>query len=227
MQNRSNTYGHPLGRGYTLLGVLAVLSCGGSTVGVRQPGDAGINDASTDVTALSPDTGPDAGPDGGICEIAASAYNETCSTDDDCVNGQGSVSVDFGDYCTSFCSCPVYAINRADLARFVADVSRTPLGSGAISPPVCSCIPAAAPCCRQGMCTEECVDFGGADASDAANVPDIPDGSFLCAERGGLVDADAPDVGTTRVCSPVQSCLMFNGVWTCCAILGGVASCDL
>ena len=49
MQNRSNIYGHPLGRGYTLLGVLAVLSCGGSTVGVRQPGDSGINDASTDV----------------------------------------------------------------------------------------------------------------------------------------------------------------------------------
>jgi hypothetical protein len=103
-------------------------------------------------------------PDGadGSCLIEASNYNQSCSTDSDCVNSAGPFPVDFGNYCAFVCRCGLGAINRNAVDQFVADVSRTPLGSGNTFGQGCSCGFAGGPCCRSGMCTtgSECVCTG-------------------------------------------------------------------
>jgi hypothetical protein len=50
-------------------------------------------------------------------QIHATAYNQTCHADADCV------AVVSGDVCSS-CSCPSGAINRADFGRYQTDLTR-------------------------------------------------------------------------------------------------------
>jgi hypothetical protein len=92
------------------------------------------------------------------CMIVASNYDRSCVSDTDCV------AVPSGDYCavTDEClACPSAAINVGDLARFDADVAKTPIGSDK-SPQTlgCSCIQFTGPCCRSGTCQLSCAPRG-------------------------------------------------------------------
>jgi hypothetical protein len=105
-------------------------------------GDAGVS------------TGPSvtAGADGGACYFEASNYDQSCVADGDCVE------VFSTDYCSNTkCFCSGDPISVTGRAQFNADIAKTPLGSGALQVPPCSCpTPAPPPCCRAGMCTRGC-----------------------------------------------------------------------
>jgi hypothetical protein len=210
--------------------LIMAASCGGSLTSAQEGGPASdgaptdTSTASTDATTASPDaiTAP---PDttGGVnvdaaCHIQASSYDQTCSVDSDCVEMAGGFSIDFGtDYCISSCMCNLDSINKNSTAQFVSDVSRTPLGSGAIPAAVCNCPGSpGGPCCRGGTCTVRCppLDSGPGIVWDAAAL----DGSTPCPP----LDAGGP----ARWCVTDQQCLMFNGGWACCLHLGGMFTCN-
>lgn len=89
--------------------------------------------------------------DAGACMISASNYDQSCTADTDC---EGVTS---RDYCVAGCLCGGSAINAGALAQFNADVSKTPLGSGALGGAACPCAPTPGPCCRAGQCTATCL----------------------------------------------------------------------
>src|SRR5580658_5981 len=101
--------------------------------------------------------------DAGTCSIEAANYDQSCSVESDCI---GEVSVDsgpfsvtglpvtFGNYCAAtMCFCGGGAISRKAVPQFIADVSKTPVGSGAIAPELCFCPQELPPCCANGRCT--------------------------------------------------------------------------
>ena len=85
------------------------------------------------------------------CVISASSYNQSCHVDADCQE------VTSTDYCVAGCLCGGSAINVGALAQFNEDVSRTPLGSGALGGFACPCAASVGPCCRAGQCTLNCL----------------------------------------------------------------------
>ncbi len=107
------------------------------------------------------------------CFIDPPTYDHSCTTDSDCIYEIPLDNVDLdsgqqvrpfgmfvfsGNYCESRCDCegfPVEFIGKKALAQFVADVSKTPLGSGAVPLIPCGCpaspIPAP-PICQNGLC---------------------------------------------------------------------------
>jgi|HubBroStandDraft_6_1064221.scaffolds.fasta_scaffold330402_2 hypothetical protein len=92
-------------------------------------------------------TGIDSGAsDGGACVISASSYDQSCTIDSDCR------VVSSGNYCSAMCLCGGSAINAAAVAQFNEDVSKTPLGSGALGNVLCGCPSENPPCCRKGVC---------------------------------------------------------------------------
>ena len=62
----------------------------------------------------------------GRCMISASSYDQSCAVDTDCT------SVTSTNYCSVNCLCGGSAINVGARAQFNEDVSKTPLGSGAL-----------------------------------------------------------------------------------------------
>ena len=121
--------------------------------GVPPPGagDAGVN--------VAPST--DGGADAGACVFQASSYDRSCALDGDCV------VVISTDYCTNTaCDCGGDPISVAGRAQFNTDISRTPLGSGALQWPPCSCETPAPICCRAGMCTHDCITAPEGDDGD-------------------------------------------------------------
>jgi hypothetical protein len=119
----------------------------------------------------SPDAGSsaDAYRDPDSCFIETADYSQACMTNADCVsyvpltsavtpNGihYASIPVFSGDYCESRCACSgSEMIGKAAVAQFVADVSKTPLGSGDIPFAVCSCpvpVPFPTVVCQDGYC---------------------------------------------------------------------------
>lgn len=127
-------------------GTLAFIgSCGGSVHG-SGGADAGGSEASVN-SGSSAESGSDAGP----CLIQASDYDQSCSVDSDCVSkvvfGPGvfamperiSFPVTFGNFCSSMCLCGPGAISQTAIPQYVADVSKTPLGTGAVPLEACFC----------------------------------------------------------------------------------------
>jgi hypothetical protein len=100
---------------------------------------------------------------GEVCSIEPSSYDRTCSVASDCVTQAGPFPVQFGDFCQpNTCWCGGSAINRDSVSQYVHDVSMTPWGTDAITPPICSCPMFGAPCCVSGQCTVDCPsDAGG------------------------------------------------------------------
>jgi hypothetical protein len=105
----------------------------------------------------APDAGTSVGPsaDGGAyagaCTFETSNYDQSCALDGDCV------SVVSGNYCTNrMCDCDGDPISIAGRTQFNADIANTPLGSGALQWPTCSCQTPAPICCRAGTCTHAC-----------------------------------------------------------------------
>lgn len=150
-----------------------------------------------EASALDADGGE--GNANAACIISASSYYGYCALDLDCVQ------VTPGDYCGNdgACLCESAAINASALAEFNADVSWTPIGSGAVHPQRCSCaLQPSAPCCRSGMCTMNCVSESDALAAcHAAGGSCFLSSSFACARPG-----------------PAHACLYADEV--CCLPLG-------
>jgi len=100
--------------------------------------------------------------------ISASNYDQSCTVDSDCVQ------VSAGNYCSATtCQCGGSAINVGALAQFKADVSKTPLGSGALMGAICGCPCESGAVCRSGQCQAA---FCGAPSADT-----LP----ACADAGG------------------------------------------
>ena len=124
--------------GLLILSIASICGCDGS---LRRPVQTNAPDSSQLPQAA--DGSPDAAS---ACLIAGSNYDQSCSTDSDCVR------VDFGNYCKWLCRCGGDAINRGSFSQFTADIAMTPLGQGRV-PGVCSCGYIFGPCCRNAQCT--------------------------------------------------------------------------
>src|ERR1700722_14663825 len=188
-----------------------VTGCGGTET--EGPSiDAGNGADSTAMVTTAVDGATD---DGGVsCYIVASHYGQSCRVDTDCVSSAGPFPVLTGDYCEALCLCGGSdAINRQSVTQYVADVKKTPLGSGAIPSLTCNCGNPSDPCCRGGLCTLSCPTEGLADAGGDEDT--VPDGSVLCSNEGP-VDAAAPDAGPIRLCRAPSVCTTVNGAWACC-----------
>lgn len=190
------------------LGALGVVGCGGHIE--ASPSDASIHSEG-------------GYPNGVTCNIQASAYDNSCTADSDCVTSANGFSVALGDYCDAGCFCPTDTISQGAAAQYANDVAKTPWGMGAFGSQGCNCGAAANPCCVAGHCSLTCPGTynGGGPSSDAeaAGGPDsttLPPGSVLCASRVGPVDAAIVDGGMLYQCVPPQSCMQFNGGWSCC-----------
>ena len=147
-------------------------SCGGNVVGNSQ-GDASSGGAAgggttVDGSIVAPgvDGSSDASAYSGRCMISASSYDQSCAVDTDCT------SVTSTNYCSVNCLCGGSAINLGAQAQFNEDVSKTPLGSGALGPAGCPCFSSPGPCCRNGQCSTTC--FSPTDTLSA------------CANAGGM-----------------------------------------
>jgi|HubBroStandDraft_1064217.scaffolds.fasta_scaffold50282_1 hypothetical protein len=247
-----------LGARYYVSGILPlvvlIVSCGGQTragagAGKATPGNGGSG-ASSGETMISASSGAvesgsgaltqsgspsdsgndeDSGADAS-CAISAGNYDQSCSVDSDCVAVAGNFAVQFGDYCQQMCICPQDSINVGAVGGYVADVSKTPLGSGQIAPEACSCTANTGACCRSGKCTTDSCPVPGFVPYDAgqSEMPlsgPLVDGSVLCALHEGPVDASSDDTGPSRWCEPSQSCTPYNGGWECCSNVGSLAFC--
>lgn len=84
---------------------------------------------------------------GGTCTLEASAYDQSCQVDSDCVTAF------LGDVCADVCvgDCPNAAISRSDSTRYDADLASTPARIAHPNGGTCSC--ALGPAfCRAGTC---------------------------------------------------------------------------
>ena len=112
-------------------GCFLAVGCGGHAAETGQNGNAGASS--------------------GLCMIAASSYDQSCSGDADCQE------VTSTDYCGPHCLCGGSALNVHALAQFNEDVAKkTPLASGSPPTPSCPCTSTSGPCCRAGKCTMAC-----------------------------------------------------------------------
>jgi hypothetical protein len=203
------------------LGATAAVTvgCGGSIA--TAPTDAG--DAARDASPIAFDANDH---DGALCSITRSNYDESCSSDSDCLRIADNIPVDFGNYCEFLCRCGGDAINRVSASKFAADVMSTPLGAGALDGG-CSCGGGGpAPCCRQGQCVSGGA-CAGADVSDASNNfgtdSPPPPGSVWCSAQYGPFDAAAPNEGPGGWCP--GECSRYNIGWACCTPTGVGALC--
>jgi hypothetical protein len=155
---------------------------GAGDTAVRAPADAGAADA-TVVACSSPRDCPmhlgsqvycctdntctldvpDACADGSERPILASTYNQSCTTDMDCI------AVSEGNACSLISPCPNAAINKGALAQYQSDIAQTPCYA------LAGCPLEFGPCCRHGSCQMNacysavdtlpaCADAGGACA---------------------------------------------------------------
>jgi hypothetical protein len=152
--------------------LLAVCACSNATL-ISGEQDGGPFDGALPVDGGSAEgSSGDSGASDAInpaCLIDAASYDHSCTTDKDCVsevmygaevssNGAHSVSIPVasGNYCISRCNCAgSEVIGMGGVAPFIADVSRTPLGSGQVPLSICSCpvpVPIPSGICEQGFC---------------------------------------------------------------------------
>jgi hypothetical protein len=108
-------------------------------------------------------------------DIEATNYDQSCQTDSDCV------VVGEGESCSpcSLAYGPYGAIRHSDLARYAADVAKTPGGNQPVS---CtpSCTPSPSACCLAGQCQVGSQCSTTTDAGAETGVSDAaPDGGSL------------------------------------------------
>ena len=196
---------------------LGLTSCGTSPHG---PDHASEVDASPQMNPTS---------EASLCVIQTSNYDHSCTVDTDCVGTAGQFPIQSGNYCQADCFCGGDAISVKAIARYVQDVSMTPVGSGAIRV-ICACGMVAPPCCANGNCTTVCPPPPSFD--DAASPQDaevVPPGSIMCSLNAGPFDAGTDAGGPWRWCAPPATCVPFNGAWACCqmpASPGGPTICS-
>jgi hypothetical protein len=123
-------------------------------------------------------------PDAGF--IAASAYDQSCQIDSDCVG------IFAGDFCHPGAACPNAAINIAVVPRYQADIAKT-FGAGSCAA-VSSCGFFSPTCCRHGMCEIN-------TACSAAPADTLP----ACADAGGTCGIFITQCGN-KGAGPPDSC---------------------
>jgi hypothetical protein len=113
----------------------------------------GRADASLDAAVPTLSDAEDEGDATG-CFILASNYDTSCSVSADCVGTAGGFGVNFGNYCDLSCApCGGQAINRNSVAKYITDVSKTPLGSAWLTGKAgCSCVGEGEVACVNGIC---------------------------------------------------------------------------
>jgi len=205
-----------------LLGIMLTMlaACGGRSETVSSSSAApASNGGPTDAAGEAPVQSP--GSEAGTCFLPASDYDQSCTIDSDCVPINSAE-----DWCSSSqCACgATEAINVGDEARYMADWSKTPQGSGAAHP-LCLCgLNVAVACCHAGQCTSlSCVlqEFEAGSSPEAgtdleAGTDQEDAGGVLCSLYAGPIDAAAPDGGPTLWCAGPQTCTTYNGGWACC-----------
>jgi hypothetical protein len=185
------------------LGSLATIAaCGGSA---HQSGgaDAGTSDIADGRAETDSESGVAASLDGAACFINTSNYDQSCSVDSDCVT-QVDVNpneihdyweVQSGNYCQPMCLCGGGVIGKSAVAQYLADLSKTPLGSGEIPYERCGCMGEPPFCCYSGLCALCVVEAGAppdTGASSGANDAEGPDGT---PNDGTSADASAHSMG--------------------------------
>lgn len=201
-------------------------SCGGEIDASKDAASAPMDGGAPNVDVRAPPA------EAGRCTIDVSNYDQSCSSDSDCVNVAGKFTVQSGNYCEMFCMCAGDAISRVAVSQYIRDVSATPLGSGAIPQPLCGCGLYPQPCCAQGRCSTggpcfEALMVDAAAKDQATDADAVPPGSFMCGLNTGPLDGGADAGEPWRWCTPPQSCLPFNGGWACCVQPnGGVSVCS-
>jgi hypothetical protein len=220
--------------------LLGAASCGGSIAEATSDGGGSVGlDATIDVVRsgvgvdvdatsdASASTDAEGGTDDGIasCVIQTSHYEQSCVVDTDCVTevdypyaglGPGPLVVQSGDYCGSLCLCQGDVIARSSVAQYVADVRRTPVGAGAVSPQICNCSRFYYPCCLSGRCVGACY---------AEELDGGVDGGVVCGLRSGPIARGNPGAEPFLVCRPPESCTSIGDHWECCSSLGGGLAC--
>jgi hypothetical protein len=148
---------------FVCLAAEAVAGCTSGGAATNAPADASVTmDAPASIDgAAEAYTGP--------CTFSPDAYDLSCTTDTDCVG------VAAGYYCSpAQCGCALIGISKTALAKFNADVARTPLGSGKVEGVDCGCPEEFGPCCLNGACQASAGCFAGPADTLAA-----------CADAGG------------------------------------------
>lgn len=158
---------------WPFLGALLSASCEGSmqNPSSARPDAGGWTDAGASEAILVTEAGHEDGSDASIasivntdaaaCFISAANYDQSCSADTDCISTvtvpglRGDVYVHFGNYCKQiclYCGGDDSTISKNAVAQYVADVSKTPAGSGEVPVDLCSCKAFLAPKCVNGSC---------------------------------------------------------------------------
>jgi|HubBroStandDraft_1064217.scaffolds.fasta_scaffold16565_2 hypothetical protein len=136
---------------------------------------------------------PDACADGGEQPILALNYDQSCTTDTDCV------PISEGNACTIVGPCPSAVISKGAYAKYQSDIANTPCYG------LAGCPTYGDPCCRHGVC-----QMGSACSSPADTLP-------ACADAGGacspfVTDCASqwpahPNTGPTDSCAyPDETC---------------------
>jgi len=122
-----------------------------------------------------------ASEDAASCMISTSNYDQSCTTDHDCVN------IPAGNFCVPGCICNGGTINSGAVNLYNVALAQTPLAAGAFGSISCQCADVPPPCCRQGICTlsNECTP-----AQDT-----LP----ACADAGGTC-VYAPSISPEPAC---------------------------
>jgi hypothetical protein len=172
-----------------LVGLSAAALAGCTSGGtVAREADTSVKDASvTDAPADSYS---------GICTFSADAFDQSCTTDMDCV------AVTAGYYCAPGCGCDPIGISKNALGDFNAAVAQTRVGSGAVEGADCSCPLELGPCCIGGTCQAN----EGCFSLPADTLP-------ACADAGGTCSRFVGGCGSLGQ-GPPDSCAYPDE--TCC-----------
>jgi hypothetical protein len=131
---------------------------------------------------------PDACADGGEQPIVASNYDQSCTTDMDCV------AIGEGNACSIIGPCSSAAINKgAAYSKYQSDIANTPCFG------ISGCPAELGPCCRHGVC-----QMNDGCSSPADTLP-------ACADAGGTC---MPFILSCRPSGPPDSCAYSDE--TCC-----------
>jgi hypothetical protein len=204
---------------------LALWGCGGRISSDQVPSghdgdaarwDSGVSPSGDDAQAAL-DTGvTDDAVATASCMVAVTDFDQTCSTDGDCV------AVASGNVCSTP-QCPNSAINASALKAF-NQALRAAQEPG-LNDQSFSCTPNR-PCCRGGRCAAPIACEPAEASAPAVDASGDLDYTVLCVADAGIEDDGSAIPGVSRWCNGPETCTPFNGGWECCVITGaGVSMC--
>lgn len=132
---------------------------------------------------------PDACADGSERPILASNYDQSCTTDTDCM------AIGEGNACSLVGPCPSAAINKGAYSQYQSDIAQTPCYG------LSGCPSGSGPCCRHGTCGLNAACYSAADTLPA------------CADAGGTCQPFVSGCGSMGA-GPPDACAYSDE--TCC-----------